>query len=99
MFAGGTGVRDSPAPRTAFEKTTSNRQEPFVYGSLGGAEVSLARESKSSEQKVTVPVAILQKESSPDPSVARAFLVQRARPALGCCNRKWRTAHIHCTGT
>jgi hypothetical protein len=42
--------------------TTSKRQEPFVYGSLGGAEISLARDTKSDLQKVPAPVAVLQKE-------------------------------------
>ena len=50
-------------------QTTNNRQEPFVYGSLGGAEISLARASKSGEQKVAVPVVVVQKESPADPAV------------------------------
>jgi len=51
-------------------KSTNNRQEPFVYGSLGGAEISLARETKSDAQKVAVPVAVLQKESMAAPAKA-----------------------------
>lgn len=50
-------------------KTTNSRQEPFVYGSLGGAEISLARETKTDAQKVSVPVAVLQKESVAEPAV------------------------------
>jgi uncharacterized caspase-like protein len=44
-------------------RTTSKRQEPFVYGSLGGAEIALAREDKSDAQKVAVPVAPLKGKS------------------------------------
>jgi Caspase domain len=50
--------------------TTSKRQEPFVYGSLGGAEISLARETKSDAQKVSAPVAIMQKENVGAPAQA-----------------------------
>jgi hypothetical protein len=51
-------------------KTTNSRQEPFVYGSLGGAEISLARETKTDAQKVAVPVTVLQKESVAEPAAA-----------------------------
>jgi hypothetical protein len=53
-------------------KNTNSRQEPFVYGSLGGAEISLAREVKSDAQKVSVPVTVLQKENVGEPA-ALAF--------------------------
>jgi hypothetical protein len=50
--------------------TTARRQEPFVYGSLGGAEIALARDSKSDAQKVPAPVAVLQKENVGTPVTA-----------------------------
>jgi caspase domain-containing protein len=49
-------------------RTTNKRQEPFVYGSLGGAEIALAREDKSDAQKVAVPVAPLQRENPAEPT-------------------------------
>jgi Caspase domain len=49
-------------------RTTNKRQEPFVYGSLGGAEIALAREDKSDAQKVAVPVAPLQRENPAEPA-------------------------------
>ena len=49
-------------------RTTNKRQEPFVYGSLGGAEIVLAREDKSDAQKVAVPVAPLQRENPAEPT-------------------------------
>jgi hypothetical protein len=50
-------------------KATGNRQEPFVYGSLGGAEISLARETKADRQKISAPVAVIQKETVTEPTV------------------------------
>jgi len=47
---------------------TSKRQEPFVYGSLGGAEISLARDTKTDAQKVPTPVVVLQKENVGTPA-------------------------------
>jgi hypothetical protein len=49
-------------------RTTNKKQEPFVYGSLGGAEIALAREDKSDAQKVAVPVAPLQREKPAEPA-------------------------------
>jgi hypothetical protein len=50
--------------------TTGKRQEPFVYGSLGGAEISLARETRTDAQKIATPVAALQKENVGAPPTA-----------------------------
>jgi Caspase domain len=58
-------------------RTTNKRQEPFVYGSLGGAELALARDDKSDAQKVAVPVAPLQRENRAEPAVAAVGKVMR----------------------
>jgi hypothetical protein len=58
-------------------RTTNKRQEPFVYGSLGGAEIALARDDKSDAQKVAVPVAPLQRENPAEPAVAAVGNVMR----------------------
>jgi uncharacterized caspase-like protein len=54
-------------------RTTNKRQEPFVYGSLGGAGLALARDDKSDAQKVAVPVAPLQREKSGRACVCRRW--------------------------
>ena len=39
-------------------KTTANRQEPFVYGSLGGAEIALVSPPKIEIPRPTAPVPV-----------------------------------------
>ncbi len=45
-------------------KSTGSAQEPFVYGSLGGAEISLSREIRPETLRVPTPVAPLQREAA-----------------------------------
>jgi uncharacterized caspase-like protein len=61
-------------------KSTANRQEPFVYGSLGGAEISLSRAAKPEAPRVSTPVAVLQREEPAAPAGEAAAKVAGIAP-------------------
>jgi uncharacterized caspase-like protein len=54
-------------------KSTANKQEPFVYGSLGGAEISLAA-AVNPERQASPPPSTAPPPSSPTESVAQPSL-------------------------
>src|SRR5262249_11310291 len=61
---GGEVVNLGQSPPDGARRRRAPHRARHVYGSLGGAEVSLAREGKSEAQKVAVSVTVLQKENA-----------------------------------